>query len=167
MRWSAPLRRPDATGRPWGGCLVATALVRRAPRRPAPELPTGDLPVLPPPEIPQTTGSRWGQMLVLLPMLTGTVATAMMFAGREGGTYSYIIGGVFGISSLGMLATGLGSSGGAPKKAEMTAARRDYLRHLAGLRRRGQANVAGQRDALHYRHPGPGTLWSTLDSYRL
>jgi S-DNA-T family DNA segregation ATPase FtsK/SpoIIIE len=146
---------------------VATVLVRRAPRRPAPELPTGDLPVLPPPEIPQTTGSRWSQLLVLLPMLTGTVATAMMFAGRQGGTYSYIIGGVFGISSLGMLATGFGSSGGQPKKAEMMAARREYLRHLAGLRGRVTDNAHRQREALHYRHPEPGTLWSTVDSHRL
>ena len=150
-----------------GRCLVATVLVRRAPRRPAPELPTGDLPVLPPPEIPRTIGSRWSQLLVLLPMLTGTVATAMMFAGREGGTYSYIIGGVFGISSLGMLATGFGSSGGQPKKAEMMAARREYLRHLAGLRRRVTDNAHRQREALHYRHPEPGTLWSTVDSHRL
>jgi S-DNA-T family DNA segregation ATPase FtsK/SpoIIIE len=146
---------------------VATVLMRRQPRRPAPELPRGDLPVLSPPEIPRTTGSRWGQLLVLLPMLTGTVATAMMFAGREGGAYSYIVGGVFGISSLGMLATGFGSSGGQPRRAEMVAARREYLRHLAGLRRRVADNARRQREALHYRHPEPGTLWSTVDSHRL
>ena len=146
---------------------MATVLVRRQPRRPAPELPAGDLPVLPPPEIPQTIGSRWAQLLVLLPMLTGTVATAMMFAGREGGAYSYIIGGVFGISSLGMLATGFGSSGGQPRRAQMMAARREYLRHLAGLRGRVGDNARRQREALHYRHPGPDTLWSTVDSYRL
>jgi S-DNA-T family DNA segregation ATPase FtsK/SpoIIIE len=146
---------------------VATVLVHRRPRRPAPELPAGDLPVLPPPELPRATGSRWGQLLVLLPMLTGTVATAMMFAGREGGTYSYIIGGVFGISSLGMLATGFGSYGGQPRKAEMMAARREYLRHLAALRRRVADNARRQREALHFRHPEPTTLWSTIDSHRL
>jgi S-DNA-T family DNA segregation ATPase FtsK/SpoIIIE len=146
---------------------VATVVVQRGPRRPAPELPGGELAIQAPPELRPATGSRWTVLLTVLPMLTGTVATAMMFAGREGGAYSYVIGGVFGISSLGMLATGLGSAGGAPKKAEMMAARREYLRHLAGLRRRVREHVARQREALHYRHPRPATLWSTLDSYRL
>jgi DNA segregation ATPase FtsK/SpoIIIE-like protein len=150
-----------------GRCPVATVVVKRGPRRPAPELPGGELVIQAPPELRQVTGSRWSVLLTVLPMLTGTVATAMMFAGRQGGTYSYVIGGVFGVSSLGMLATGLGSGGGAPKKAEMMAARREYLRHLAGLRRRVRENTARQRDALHYRHPRPATLWSTVDSHRL
>jgi S-DNA-T family DNA segregation ATPase FtsK/SpoIIIE len=146
---------------------VATVVVTRGPRRQAPELPTGELTIQAPPEVRHPAGSRWGQLLTVLPMLTGTVATAMMFAGRQGGAYSYVVGGVFGISSLGMLATGFGTSGGAPKKAEMMAARREYLRHLAGLRRRVRENSARQRDALHYRHPRPESLWSTVDSYRL
>ncbi len=146
---------------------MATVVVTRGPRRPAPELPTGQLAIQAPPEVRRLTGSRWGQLLVVLPMLAGTVATAMMFAGRQGGAYSYVVGGVFGISSLGMLATGFGSLGGAPKKAEMMAARREYLRHLAGLRRRVRETAARQRDALHYRHPRPEALWSIVDSYRL
>src|SRR5205807_1961295 len=89
------------------------------------------------------------------------------FAGRQGGAYSYVVGGVFGISSLGMLATGFGSSAGQPKKAEMMAARREYLRHLATLRRRVREAADRQRDGLHYRHPDPSTLWSAVESYRL
>ncbi|GAA5197011.1 type VII secretion protein EccC [Rugosimonospora acidiphila] len=146
---------------------MATVVVRRGPRRLAPELPSGELVIQAPPEIRPLIGSRWAQLLTILPMLTGTVATAMMFAGRQGGAYSYVVGGVFGISSLGMLATGFGSSGGTPKKAEMMAARREYLRHLAGLRLRVRDNAGRQRDALHYRHPHPDVLWSTVDSYRL
>ncbi|GIH18187.1 type VII secretion protein EccCa [Rugosimonospora africana] len=146
---------------------MATVVVTRGPRRPAPALPTGKLAIQAPPEVRRLSGSRWGQLLAVLPMLTGTVATAMMFAGRQGGAYSYVVGAVFGVSSLGMLATGFGSLGGAPKKAEMMAARREYLRHLAGLRRRVRETATRQRDALHYRHPGPATLWSVVDSYRL
>jgi S-DNA-T family DNA segregation ATPase FtsK/SpoIIIE len=146
---------------------VATVVVRRGPRRAAPELPAGELAIQAPPEVQHVTGSRWGQLLAVLPMLTGTVATAMMFAGRQGGTYSYVVGGVFGVSSLGMLATGFGSTGGQPKKAEMMTARREYLRHLAGLRRRVRETAVRQRDALHYRHPRPEALWSTVDSHRL
>src|SRR5205814_7548389 len=104
---------------------------------------------------------------MLLPMLTGTVATARMFAGRQGGAYAYVVGGVFGISSLGMLATGFGSGGGQPKKAEMMAARREYLRHLTVLRQRVREHADKQREGLHYRHPEPATLWSLVDSFRL
>ncbi len=146
---------------------MATVVVRRRPRRPAPELPAGELVVPAPPEIPQTVGSRWSQLLILLPMLTGTVATALMFAGRQGGAYAYVVGGVFGISSLGMLATGFGSSAGQPKKAEMMAARREYLRHLAVLRMKVRETADRQREAAHYRHPEPTALWSAVDSFRL
>ncbi len=146
---------------------MGTVVVKRQPRRPAPEVPAGDLVVPAPPEIPRAVGSRWGQLMMLLPMLAGTVASAMMFAGRQGGAYAYVVGGVFGLSSLGMLATGFGSGVGQPKKAEMMAARRDYLRHLAVLRRRVRETADKQRDGLHYRHPDPVRLWSTVDSYRL
>src|SRR5215813_7181930 len=104
---------------------------------------------------------------MLLPMLTGTIATAMMFAGREGGAYSYVVGAVFGVSSLGMLATSFGSGTGQPRKAEMMAARREYLRHLSVLRRKVRDTTDRQRTGLHYRHPDPATLWSTVDSHRL
>jgi DNA segregation ATPase FtsK/SpoIIIE, S-DNA-T family len=143
---------------------VATVLLRRSARRPAPEIPSGELHVGPPPEIPQVVGARWQQLMVVLPMLGGGVAMAMLM-GRGGGPYSYVVGALFGISSLAMLASWSGA--GAPKKAEMMAARRDYLRHLAGLRRRARETVARQRAGLAYRHPEPGRLWSTVASHRL
>ncbi len=146
---------------------MSTVIVRRRPRRPAPVVPEGVLDVPAPPEIAQVTASRWGQLLSLLPLLAGTVATALLFAGQHGGVYAYVVGGVFGVSSLGMLATNFGSGGGQPKKAEMMAARREYLRHLAALRRRIRDTADRQRTGLHYRHPEPTALWSTVDSHRL
>jgi S-DNA-T family DNA segregation ATPase FtsK/SpoIIIE len=145
---------------------VGTVVVRRQPRRPAPEIPTGELPVDAPPEIPQPGGARWQQMMMMLPMLGGGVAMAMMM-GRGGGTYSYVVGAMFGVSSLAMLATSWGSASGSPKKAEMMTARREYLRHLASLRRRVRDTAAAQRAGLFYRHPEPAQLWSTVDSHRL
>ena len=146
---------------------MSTVVVKRAARRPAPELPAGELPIPAPPEIPQTTTGRWAMLLLALPMLTGTLATALMFAGREGGTYSYVVGAMFGISSLAMLATSWGSYSGTPRKAEMMQARREYLRHLASLRRRVRETVHRQRSVLFYRHPDPDRLWSTVESFRL
>lgn len=145
---------------------MSTVVVRRLPRRPAPEIPGDELVVQPPPEIPQETAGRWQQALQVLPMLVGAVAMALMMGGRGGGTYSYIMGGIFGVSALGMAVTTF-SGTGMPKKAEMMAARREYLRHLASLRRQVRDNIAQQRAGLFYRHPDPGQLWSTAESFRL
>ncbi|HYN94301.1 MAG TPA: type VII secretion protein EccCa [Pilimelia sp.] len=145
---------------------MATVIVKRTPRRPAPEIPSGELVVDAPPEIPQATGGRWQQLLMTLPMLGGSVAMAMMF-GRGGGAYSYVVGAMFGVSSLAMLATSWGSASGSPKKAEMMTARREYLRHLASLRKRVRQTAARQRSGQFYRHPDPGQLWSTVASHRL
>ncbi|MET8279820.1 type VII secretion protein EccCa [Micromonospora sp. NPDC005174] len=145
---------------------MSTVVIKRPPRRPAPEIPVGELPVEAPPEIPAVAGGRWQQMLMVLPMLGGTVAMAMMF-GRGGGAYSYVVGGMFGLSSLAMLVTTWGSASGTPKKSEMMAARREYLRHLATLRRRVRQTAGQQRAGLYYRHPDPARLWSTVDSRRV
>ncbi|WP_432834409.1 type VII secretion protein EccCa [Dactylosporangium sp. CA-092794] len=144
---------------------MTTMVVKRSPRRPAPEIPSGELVVQAPPEIPSAPASRWQQMIQVVPMLTGTIATALLFAGRDGGAYSYVIGAIFGFSTLGMLFTSAGT--GTPKKAEMIAARREYLRHLATLRARVRDTVAKQRVGLHYRQPDPHSLWSAADSFRL
>ena len=56
---------------------------------------------------------------------------------------------------------------GSPKKAEMMAARREYLRHLSSLRKRVRETAGAQRVGLYYRHPEPGQLWSTAGSHRV
>ncbi|HEX5741071.1 MAG TPA: type VII secretion protein EccCa [Pilimelia sp.] len=131
---------------------MSTTVVRRQPRRPAPE-------------IPQVTGGRWQQVMMALPMLGGSVAMAMMF-GKGGGAYSYVVGGIFGLSSLAMLVTSWTNSS-SPKRAELMQARRAYLRHLAALRRRVRQTARRQREGQLYRHPDPSRLWSTVESHRL
>ncbi|WP_249999821.1 type VII secretion protein EccCa [Actinoplanes sp. M2I2] len=145
---------------------MSTVVIKRSARRPAPEIPTGEIAVEPPPEIPQATGGRWQQAVMALPMLGGSAAMAMMMGRGSGGAFSYVIGGLFGISSIAMLATSFSSSG-SPKKAEMMAARREYLRHLSGLRKRVRETARKQRVGLLYRHPDPGKLWSTAGSHRV
>ncbi|GIF11234.1 type VII secretion protein EccCa [Actinoplanes teichomyceticus] len=145
---------------------MGTVVIRRAERRPAPEIPVGDLPVEPPPEVPPEVGGRWQQALMVLPMLGGTVAMAMMMGQGRGGPYSYVIGGLFGISALAMLTSSVGSAAG-PRRAEMAAARREYLRHLATLRRRVRQTARRQQAGLLYRHPDPSRLWSTVASHRV
>jgi S-DNA-T family DNA segregation ATPase FtsK/SpoIIIE len=139
---------------------VSIDVIKRPPRRAAPPLPDGELTLEPPPAIPQPTGARWQQWLSVLPMLAGTVATALMFGGREGaGSYTYIVGGIFGLSTLGMLITNWGGANG-PRKAELMQARRDYLRYLGGMRERVRTVITNQRTALSHRYPDPQALWA-------
>ncbi len=145
---------------------MGTVVLRRQPRRQAPELPSGEVIVDPPPVIPDAQGRNWSQMMMMLPMLAGSGAMALMFAGRGGGVMTYMTGGLFGVSSLGMIGMQLLNGGGKSKK-EMLAARRDYMRHLALHRRKARRTAAQQRKAMFYRHPDPDSLWSTAESHRL
>jgi S-DNA-T family DNA segregation ATPase FtsK/SpoIIIE len=121
-------------------------------------MPDGELPLEPPPAVPATGGVRWQQWLSFLPMLAGTLATALMFGGREGSSsYTYVVGGVFGLSTLGMLVLNVGTGG---RKADTIQARRDYLRYLSGVREKVRAIISEQREALAYRNPEPASLWA-------
>ena len=145
---------------------MGTVTIRRSVRRPAPAIPTGDLVVGPPPEIPRQVAGRRHQWLMALPMLGGTVAMAMMMGQGRAGPHSYVIGALFGISSLAMLMLSFSSATG-PRRAETAAARRDYLRHLARLRVQVRRTAHRQRIGLLYRHPAPERLWSTVVSSRV
>ena len=61
----------------------------------------------PPPELPTEGGRKWSQMLMVLPMLAGAGAMALLFTGGRGGPLGYVAGGLFGVSALGMVADGL------------------------------------------------------------
>ena len=100
-------------------------------------------------------------------MLTGTLATAMLFGGHDGAEpYQYVVGAVFGLSMLGMLVTTWSGPAG-PRTAELARARRDYLRYLSGLRQRVADVAREQRRALYFRHPDPDALWAYAMSDRL
>ena len=141
--------------------------MRRQPRRDAPELPSGEVLLDAPPEIPPPGGKAWGQMLMVLPMLAGAGAMALMFSQRSSGPLGYILGGMFGLSALGMVGMGLLSNTGGPGKKEMIQKRRAYMRHLSLQRRRVQRTAEAQRVAMYYRHPDPDGLWALVPSHRL
>ncbi len=145
---------------------VTSVVVRPEPRVPAPAIPSGDV-VLPAPPPLRAAGSRWTHTLMALPMLAGTFATALLFAGKQGGTYSYVVGGVFGLSSLGMLATSFGGGPGRRARTDVAAAHHDFLRSLGTVRKQVRANVVEQRAAMMHRHPAPTELWSLVSGARI
>jgi S-DNA-T family DNA segregation ATPase FtsK/SpoIIIE len=137
---------------------VTTDVFVRPTRRPAPPLPAGDLVLEPPPALARPAGIRWQQWFSVVPMLAGTAATAMMFGARPAADpYTYVVGAMFGLSTLGLMITGWTGNGG--RRAELGQARRDYLRYLATTRRRVLSVLSAQREALAHRHPHPESLW--------
>ena len=136
---------------------MGTTVVKRPVRQPEPDYPSGEILLDSPPEIPAPTGRGWGQMLMMLPMLAGSGAMALMYAGRGGTTLSYVMGGMFGLSAIGMLVSQVSNSGG-PSKAEMGQRRREYMRHLSRQRKRVIKTIERQRRAVFYRNPDPGGL---------
>ncbi|MEU8662802.1 type VII secretion protein EccCa [Actinoplanes philippinensis] len=143
---------------------MSTVVFRRPPRRPGPQLPRGELVLESPPELPEQLPRGLGQLMMILPMVCGVGAMAFLYAGRGAGTMTYVAGGLFGVSMLGMFFSQLG---GNDKKAEVDAERRDYMRYLSQVRRRARRAAAQQRAALGWRHPEPRALWSIAGSRRL
>ena len=143
-------------------------VVRKRPaRRPAPPYPTGEVVLESAPEIPAPSGRRWTHLIMLLPMLAGSMALALMFAGQRGGPLAYLTGGLFGVSAIGMLLVQLSVHGSGANKQEMHNRRREYLWDLDACRRAVRKTMRDQRDAEYYRHPDPGGLWALTDSARL
>jgi S-DNA-T family DNA segregation ATPase FtsK/SpoIIIE len=119
-----------------------------------------------PPELAEPLPHNITQYLMLLPMVAGGGAMAIMYSNRGGGVLTYVVGAMFGVSMLGMAMTSFASSQGT-KKAEVDARRREYLRYLAQSRRQVRRAASQQRTALLWRHPPPHTLWSVPLSGRM
>jgi S-DNA-T family DNA segregation ATPase FtsK/SpoIIIE len=145
---------------------VSTVVFRRPPRQAGPQSPRGELLLESPPELPEQLPRGVGQLLMILPMICGVGAMAFLYAGRGGGTMTYVAGGLFGVSMLGMAVSTM-NSGGGNKKAEVDAQRRDYMRYLGQVRRQARRAAGQQRAALLWRHPAPEALWSIGTSRRM
>jgi S-DNA-T family DNA segregation ATPase FtsK/SpoIIIE len=126
----------------------------------------GEVLLEPPPEVPSPSGKTWTRMLMILPMAAGAAAMGLMMGVQRGGPLTYVAGGMYGISILGMIAMMMTNQGG-PGKKEMIEARRQYMRRLAQLRAQVRRTIRLQREAIHYRHPDPAALWSTTSGGRL
>ncbi|GAA3768721.1 type VII secretion protein EccC [Plantactinospora mayteni] len=144
-------------------------LVRRRPaRRLAPPYPQGEVVLEPVPEIPPPGGRSWSRLLIMLPMLAGAAAIALMFAGGGGSNpFRWLTGGLFGISMLGIVAVQFATFTTGASKQEMQQQRREYLFQLGQQRGSVRRVIRRQLAAEYYAHPDPDTLWSFVDSARL
>ncbi len=143
---------------------TCTVEVTRPPRLPVGR-PGGELVVEPPPEPERAVPV--GLLARLLPavMLLGSIGFVAVLGPRN--PTSWLFGGMFAISTLGMVLTGAGGRGGGNRVAGIDEDRRDYLRYLASLRRRVRRIAAEQRAALEHQHPDPAAWPAVLAAGRL
>ncbi|MEO3927579.1 type VII secretion protein EccCa [Micromonosporaceae bacterium B7E4] len=147
---------------------MGTVVRKRPARRLAPPYPQGEVALEPVPEIPTPGGRSWSRLLIMLPMLAGAAAIALMFAGGSGNNpFRWLTGALFGVSMLGIVAVQFASFSGGASKQEMQEQRREYLFELNQQRRAVRQTIQRQRAAEYYAHPDPDTLWSLVDSARL
>ena len=131
------------------------------PRRPrdVPRMPGGELAIEPPPEperpVPPALLARLLPGVMLLLGSVGFVALGP----RD--PSSLLFGGMFALSTVGMLLVGGGGRSAGQRQAVVDEERRDYLRYLASTRRRVRVVVAEQRAALEHVHPDPAA-WPTV-----
>lgn len=146
---------------------MASTIVKRPPRKLAPPLPSGEVLLEPPPELPSANNKNWTRLLMILPMGAGAAAMGLMMgmSGR-GGPILYVVGGMYGVSILGMIAVMMLTQTG-PGKREMIASRRKYLRQLSQIRAQVRETIRQQRVAIAYRHPDPADLWTVPSNGRL
>ncbi|MFP5069740.1 type VII secretion protein EccCa [Pseudonocardia nantongensis] len=142
--------------------MSGTVPVRR-PRRVLPEAPGGELVLEPPPEPERPVPGGLLQRLLPLVMVAG--ALLFVVFGR-GDTSTWLFGGMFALSALGMLVSGGGRGPGA-RTATMDEDRRDYLRYLDVLGGTARDVAAAQRRALETVHPDPAAWPDVLAADRL
>ena len=142
---------------------MPTVEVPRPPRA-VPRMPGGELAIEPPPEperpVPPALLAR------LLPgvMLLGSVGFVAL-GPRD--PSSLLFGGMFALSTVGMLLVGGGGRSAGQRQAVVDEERRDYLRYLATTRRRVRVVVTEQRAALEHVHPDPAAWPTVLAAGRL
>lgn len=127
-------------------------------------MPGGELTLEPPPEPERVVPAGVLQRMLPLVMLIGSVGFVVV-AGVDQPT-SWLFGGMFAISSLGMLLTGSGRAGGG-RAADIDEDRRDYLRYLSLLRGRVRGIADAQRAALEWSHPDPSAWPAVLRAGRM
>ena len=133
---------------------MGTTVFRRPNRLAAPAVGSGEVVLESPPEVAPVTAVPVMMRLLPLGMVAASIGVVAVL-GVSNPT-SWVFGGMFVLSSVGMLA-GAGRGGGT-RRAEADAGRTDYLRYLAQVRRRAREVAAGQRAALEWTHPDPAAL---------
>ncbi|MFJ3762807.1 type VII secretion protein EccCa [Streptomyces sp. NPDC090080] len=131
-------------------------------------MPDGELTLQEPPVIGETVPGGAAGMLTYLPMglMSGCMVLLYIRPGQTSSIMTYLILGVMGMA-MGMMVLGQFLRSNSERKHKLKGARRDYLRYIAGLRRKVRAAVQQQQSASAWTHPGPSALASFARTGRL
>lgn len=134
---------------------METTLTRSAPGRPEP--PSGRLVLRAPPDLEPHEGAS-GVLMNAIPMLggLGSVVLITTMGGASGGR-GYLAAGLFLFATLGFVVVQIDRQRG-QRTRTVTAARLEYLQHLASVRRLAREAADRQRQALLRQHPEPAAL---------
>src|SRR4051812_4655107 len=110
----------------------------------APKPPGGEVLLEPPPQVPRVIpASILSKALPIVMMVASAGMMVVMFSTTGRNPAAMIMPGMMLISTVGMMAGGMGGGKG-QKKAEMNEDRKDYLRYLGQMRERARA-AAGEQ----------------------
>ncbi|MFE7136680.1 type VII secretion protein EccCa [Streptomyces sp. NPDC057644] len=144
--------------------ITPTTPFRRPTRAQQPSVPSGEVVLKAPPQLPQPDQNN-NVWLTALPALSGLGSVLYMLTmGR--GPIGYIVGTMFLVSSLAMVAGSLMRQRG-QAKGQAQSQRREYLRYLERTRAEVRRTAQAQRAALTWSDPAPGNLWGVVASRRL
>ncbi|WP_425559265.1 type VII secretion protein EccCa [Catenulispora yoronensis] len=121
-------------------------------------LPGAEIQLQAPPVLAKGSGANLNQLMFMLPMMLGMGAMSFFYMGDKGGAMTYVFAALYGSTMIGMILMSV-TRGGAQKKAQINAERRDYHRYLSGLRQQVRDVAAAQRTSLALARPEPTDLW--------
>ncbi|WP_439661881.1 type VII secretion protein EccCa [Lentzea sp. HUAS TT2] len=146
---------------------MSTLQFKRTARLAAPRPPGGEVHLEPPPEVPRIIPGNImmkAMPVVMIVASMGMMGMMLVFMPRQ--PAAMIMPGMMMISTIGMMASGMGSGKG-QKKAEMNEDRKDYLRYLGQMRDRAREAADEQRAEREWVHPDPQMLWSLATTRRM
>ena len=143
---------------------MSTVELRR-PRRVVPRVPGGEFTLEPPPEPERPVPA--GVLARLLPVVMLLGAVAFVASSPLEDRSAWLFGGMFALSTVGLMFAGGGGRGAGQRRAALDEQRRDYLRYLDVARRRVRTVAAEQRAALEHLHPDPAAWPAVLAAGRL
>ncbi|MEU8889012.1 type VII secretion protein EccCa [Streptomyces sp. NPDC048442] len=136
---------------------MSQIVVKRPPRVLPPAVKGEQVQLQPPPELPR--GQQEGVLMQLLPMLGMGGSVVFLFLGKN--PIMLVMGGLMVVSTVAM-AVAMFVRHRRGTQGQLADLRRDYLRHLAQVRRTVRKTARAQRDVQYYLHPSPEQLWALV-----
>ncbi|CAM5531681.1 type VII secretion protein EccC [Streptomyces spiroverticillatus] len=132
-------------------------VVKRPPRVMPPVPPAEQVQLQPPPELPR--GQQEGVLMRLLPLVGMGGSVVFLFLGKQ--TIMMVMGGLM-IASTVAMAVAMMVRHRRGNQGQLADLRRDYLKHLAQVRRAARKIARTQRDVQLFVHPAPEQLWALV-----